>query len=86
MSDCKHRGEREWTNGKWLCVDCKTRICTDCGSTPAHRDGDGYCRRCGEKNGNRRSFVTTIDHDLLRAKVGDELAEAILTECWDPWT
>jgi hypothetical protein len=42
------------------------------------------CRRCSEKGGHRYAFETAIDHDLLRAKVGRELAAEILSSCRVP--
>ena len=58
--------------------------CTDCGCEPKHEDSPpGYCRRCSEKAGHRYAFYHCIDIDLLRAKVGRELAEQIVNECTD---
>jgi len=82
---CKHR-DVSWSDehDKYLCRGCGLEICTDCGTTPSHEDSSSRCcRRCTEKGGCRFEFVTAIDHDLLRAKVGRELAEAILSECRD---
>lgn len=59
--------------------------CLDCGCAETHPDTNKipcrYCRLCAEKNGHAYLFVTTIDHDKLRAKLGDELAESVLKEC-----
>ncbi len=55
--------------------------CYDCGCRASHRDSDGWCRNCGEKNGERYLYCTSIDHDKLRAKLGDELAAEVLNEC-----
>jgi hypothetical protein len=60
-------------------------MCTDCGCTPAHEDGGNYCRRCAEKGGHRYAFYTEVDHDKLRAKVGEELAAQIIEECRRDW-
>jgi hypothetical protein len=46
-------------------------LCAECGTEPAHRDGKGYCRRHAEKHGNSHLFYTEIDHDKLRAVVGE---------------
>jgi hypothetical protein len=81
MSECDH--EVDWSGGgDFCCKLCGVRICTDCGTRPAHEDSPpNYCRRCSEKGGHRYAFFTEIDHDKLRAKVGREAADAILSEC-----
>lgn len=58
------------------CFNC------DCGFEPIHRDSESHmCRRCGDKEGHREDFVTQIDHDLLRAKLGEKLSAEVLSEC-----
>jgi hypothetical protein len=86
MGDCTHKDLVSTHDPfSFTCEHCGVDMCTDCGTTPAHEDGGHYCRRCGEKGGHRYAFVTEIDHDKLRAKVGRELAEQILNECRTPW-
>lgn len=77
------RHEPSWIDGQgYMCEKCNLQICTDCGCRPAHEDCPAnYCRRCSEKGGHRYAFNTPIDHDLLRAKVGRELAAQIIIEC-----
>jgi hypothetical protein len=81
VNDCKHDAVSTRDPFTFNCRHCGVPMCTDCGTTPAHEDGGHYCRYCREKAGYPRDFVTEIDHDKLRAKVGRELAEQILNEC-----
>jgi len=81
--DCKHEADYgtapEWS---FKCKHCGVDMCTDCGSTPRHEDSISQkCRRCACRGGDWYAFETKIDHDLLRAKVGRELAAEILREC-----
>ena len=81
---CDHQGvsTRDAERYQYRCRLCGVNVCTDCGSAEAHRDSPGsLCRRCAEKGGHRYAFRTEIDHDKLRALVGETLAARILTEC-----
>lgn len=82
MAECEHDGVSTKDPWAFTCQHCGIPLCTDCGSTPVHEDSPySYCRRCAEKGGHPSAFRTEIDHDLLRVKVGRDLAQQILSEC-----
>lgn len=55
--------------------------CWNCGTRPEHMDSEKQCRPCGERCGDRYLYVSEIDHDKLRAKLGIELAAEVIIEC-----
>jgi len=62
-------------------VPVSVAMCEKCGREPVHEDSwSGKCRRCSEKGGDN-GFVTRIDNDKLRARLGRELAKEILETC-----
>ena len=59
--------------------------CNRCGRRPVHEDAMGsYCLPCNVRNGHDQDHFTKIDHDLLRALVGRDVADRVMRECrWD---
>lgn len=81
--DCKHEGEH-LTGPEYgmRCKHCRIALCSDCGYRPIHEDSTpGYCRPCSEKGGHRSDFITVIDNDLLRTKLGRETADDVMKTC-----
>jgi len=84
MTECSAHVGGGWDEKRHglFCSKCGVELCTDCGSTPVwHYSSHGYCRRCGYKGGHTYDSNVGIDPDKLEARVGRELAEAILKEC-----
>lgn len=60
-----------------------TGTCTDCGGSPIWKHGDGLCRRCFVKGGNK-DYVE-VDIDKLELLLGEELAGRVMAECLRSW-